>query len=445
MNNKLLKPNCLSPLRIVNVSALKMVRDGGTVSDGVPVRPRFNSVFSDVYKRQLYSMAARLPEAEMSVTLAGHTEQMFQLVPCGKCELCVSAAKSEFVRRAQLEGMSHDCPPFFFTLTYNDDHLPPDGELDYREIQLYLKRLRKLCERQHLPTDFRYIIAGEYGSKRGRPHYHVILFNNPLRASEFEPSKVKALKRLLWTPWQKDDWNVFSRKENFGQCYGDTAAYVTKYIGKRSRWEDRYLPHRGRCVRPSFVRSSSRPGIGALYLKKFFGYYHLTDDAEFEYLDFQDGQVKTMPFGRYMRRLFHPTPLQQVPSAVRSALHSLTYSLEYAVRYGLMLWQDAYQMIEDVRPSASINRLPLPADIGRQVLTLDDDDIITGSFVSSAVMDAIYKDYSLLADYAGLPDDVQKDYWRYKDAQLSHERLDHAAKLYRLRCDSAKMKSKMKL
>lgn len=58
-----------------------------------------------------------------------------------------------------MEQDRHVCTSFV-TLTYDEEHLPPDGSLRKRDLQLYLKRLRR-----RLP--FRFFAAGEYGERGG--------------------------------------------------------------------------------------------------------------------------------------------------------------------------------------------------------------------------------------------------------------------------------------
>lgn len=58
----------------------------------------------------------------------------------------------------------------FVTLTYA--YLPYNGELNKRHVQLFMKRLRKTTT-----AKLRYYLVGEYGSRTGRPHYHLLLFN----------------------------------------------------------------------------------------------------------------------------------------------------------------------------------------------------------------------------------------------------------------------------
>lgn len=63
---------------------------------------------------------------------------------------------------------------FFVTLTYDAKHLRTNGELSKRDLQLYLKRLRK----KDGSGKIRYYAVGEYGTRSGRPHYHLLLFNS---------------------------------------------------------------------------------------------------------------------------------------------------------------------------------------------------------------------------------------------------------------------------
>lgn len=60
----------------------------------------------------------------------------------------------------------------FVTLTYDDEHMPGDGTLFPYDTELWLKRVRRAIE----PRRIRYYLAGEYGDRTKRPHYHAVLF-----------------------------------------------------------------------------------------------------------------------------------------------------------------------------------------------------------------------------------------------------------------------------
>lgn len=70
------------------------------------------------------------------------------------------------------------CSRHFLTLTYNNDYVPfyvnEDGERkycpDFSDVQKMLKLLRK-----HIKCGLRYFACVEFGEKRGRIHYHLML------------------------------------------------------------------------------------------------------------------------------------------------------------------------------------------------------------------------------------------------------------------------------
>ncbi|GHT82094.1 hypothetical protein FACS189467_7050 [Bacteroidia bacterium] len=93
------------------------------------------------------------------------------LVPCNKCIACQINRQSDWSIRLIHESADHDSK-IFVTLTYNDENVKP---LDKRDVQLFIKRLRHRCGSRRI----RYFIAGEYGERTYRPHYHAIFFGLP--------------------------------------------------------------------------------------------------------------------------------------------------------------------------------------------------------------------------------------------------------------------------
>lgn len=104
--------------------------------------------------------------------------------PCGKCKACRMAKKMEWVTRLNLEGLAHS-DIAFVTLTYAPEHVPSDYSLNPHHLTLFLKRLRRSLSYHGFKDKIRYYAVGEYGEKRQRPHYHLILFGLPQRFFHF--------------------------------------------------------------------------------------------------------------------------------------------------------------------------------------------------------------------------------------------------------------------
>ncbi len=89
-------------------------------------------------------------------------------LPCHKCRDCRANRHSDLIGRCLAEQCTSSLT-LAVTLTYRGFG-PETAVLHYRHVQLFFKKLRKARYK------VRYICAGEYGSKKGRAHWHVVLF-----------------------------------------------------------------------------------------------------------------------------------------------------------------------------------------------------------------------------------------------------------------------------
>lgn len=190
------------------------------------------------------------------------------LVPCGKCPECLGRAHSQFAAQCVLEALAHGTMQFL-TFTYNQESCPvavSEMEIDGPRVvafergafrwydgkrfkngvindngvsyacSLYRKDIQNLLKlfRQYRPqADFRFACFGEYGDRKGRPHYHMLLFG--LSASD---------AHFLSNLWKFGDVDVkyipdFNPKDKI-----KVSNYVSKYIvkGTYSHWLD-LLPY----------------------------------------------------------------------------------------------------------------------------------------------------------------------------------------------------------
>lgn len=187
-----------------------------------------------------------------------------QKVPCGKCPECCKDYYTMWATRGSRELMRWESS-LFITLTYDEQHLPPDRSLCKKDLQDFLKRLkRKLGSTKENPV--RQTYCGEYGEKTNRPHYHVILYNADF--SDKKPFRKTDQGHQVFTSQTLDDTWIHGRCE-FGFATPASIAYLYKYIlkkkSRKEKQEPRIIEHEGITyeVEHEFIESSRNPGIGA--------------------------------------------------------------------------------------------------------------------------------------------------------------------------------------
>lgn len=194
-------------------------------------------------------------------------------LPCGRCIGCkLDRARSWAVRithESQLYASNR-----FVTFTYSDENLPKSRSLEYRDFQLFMKRLRYHLEGAEEGPEggrpLRFFCAGEYGSKRKRPHFHAVLFNlQPPDEQRLLNGSSRSKKLEEW--WEKGTVRL-------DPVNARSAAYVAGYslkkvYGSRSKtyYEDVVSKETGEVTRrrPEFVCMSLKPGIGFWWFKRF--------------------------------------------------------------------------------------------------------------------------------------------------------------------------------
>lgn len=212
-------------------------------------------------------------------------------VRCGCCKACALARRTRLSALCSDEEQLHNyC--LFTTLTYNNDSIPllqpiykshkdrkgyrffnltqrlkeygsmPHFESDYyhkskdwidpllqkfnlggfipyackRDVQLFLKRLRKLLNR-YTNEKIRYYAVSEYGPVHYRPHYHILFFYETEETNRY----ISRCIRIAWAYQQKfkkstkKGVKTFYKTRPFGNVYntlsrGKVTGYVASYV-----------------------------------------------------------------------------------------------------------------------------------------------------------------------------------------------------------------------
>lgn len=187
-------------------------------------------------------------------------------VPCGKCLGCQADQSLMWAIRAYHESIMHK-ESCFITLTYDQEHMPPDGKIDKKELQRFFKRLRRHFERVddrmidslgaswlvsplRKSRKFRYVACGEYGDQTRRAHYHLIFFGRDFLEGAMPINSELYTHPDLEKVWGKGIVSI-APVSMASICY--VCGYVQKKVGDPD----------------TFRLESRRPGIGHDWLDRY--------------------------------------------------------------------------------------------------------------------------------------------------------------------------------
>lgn len=227
----------------------------------------------------------------------------FQL-PCGKCLACRLEYARQWAVRCVHEAEMHpqNC---FITLTYSDEALK-SPKLDYRDFQLFMKKLRKkISEKNLLPEEAQigFFATGEYGDKTKRPHWHAIIFNwsppDGIHKYTNERGDQSFTSDLLDSLWSKG----FTE---YGSVTFESAGYCARYAAKK-------LSH-GRDNEHDFEpisKKSNKHAIGKKYVEKHYesifnlGFINLPNGSQCSIPRYYEKWLKKNEPGTWVKYVTH--------------------------------------------------------------------------------------------------------------------------------------------
>nr|QJB18759.1 MAG: replication initiator protein [Microvirus sp.] len=246
-------------------------------------------------------------------------------VACGRCIECRLAYAVEWSIRCMNEKATVG-PSVFVTLTYDDEHLPEDYDLHYRDFQLFMHKLRKA-----VPGGGRFFMCGEYGDDYGRPHFHAILFNCDFADKQFY-KRVDGVDYYISQKLTSLWGNGFTL---LGDVTFTSAGYVARYsvkkiTGAASGDAYQYLEEGTGEVfdrRSPFSQSSLKPGIGY----EWFMRYH----SDIYPCDFVVHGGRQFPVPRYYAKLYErmfPADAAALKASKKSLMAARRDDPEFSMR-----------------------------------------------------------------------------------------------------------------
>lgn len=241
-----------------------------------PVKAWMRTAFSCVYTNAKTMESFFIDRKEKTFLVQPHNRILFKKpkctifyrelsLPCGKCIGCRMARARAWAARCWHEAQFHE-KNTFLTLTYAPDFLPKNKKgkciVSVAHYQAFMKRFRTYLDRHHDGTKIRFFHCGEFGSKRGRSHYHALIFG-----FDFPDKKFYKFNKLGQPLYRSD---TLDRLWGKGICViGDltyqSAGYVARYCLKK---EYGNKSDRG-SGRSEYITMSNRPGIGYEWYRKY--------------------------------------------------------------------------------------------------------------------------------------------------------------------------------
>lgn len=320
-------------------------------------------------KKHIYFLNISKDDAEFYI-FHNHGRCQYELldIPCGHCIECRINKSQEWATRSCLESLNYN-NNYFVTLTYEDERIPilrtlsrqtgtieNVSNLQYEDIQQFLKNLRRYFKYHFNIDNIRFLVSGEYGSKFGRAHWHLLLFNCPLPDLKFlkiQNGNIYYTSDIISQCWNNKGYNIVGNVEF---C---SSAYVARYVLKKfyGGFENEYqLACKQLGVQPQnaeLIQMSRRPGLAFEYFRN-----NITtqDFINANKIILENGRKSKIP--RYFERVFleHPEEIsdfedfilmkdteQQIIETYHNELKNRSLLLEQSLKRSLSCSLDEYR------------------------------------------------------------------------------------------------------
>lgn len=209
----------------------------------------------------------------LSPTLIKETGELLEpfKVPCGRCIGCRLDYSRFWADRLVMESLTlPENQSWFVTLTYDPQYeselcsFASDGtpvlSLKPDHFRKFIKDFRRYFEYHYDLHDLRFYLAGEYGDRNHRPHFHFLLFGVDLEPF-LEPWFVNQNHDQIYTcDLISDIWKYGIVA--VGKCTWQSCAYTARYVLKKRKGPDAGFSYLAAGLEPEYCACSNHPGIG---------------------------------------------------------------------------------------------------------------------------------------------------------------------------------------
>ncbi len=277
-------------------------------------------------------------------------------LPCGYCPSCYALHALRRAVQSSCELHTQKLASYFFTLTVDPEHLPPDYYFPKRWTQLFIKRLRKKFPN----VKIRYEAVGENGSKTYRPHGHLLIYGlgdlpdleayeSPIDSYTFSPE----LNLLLGAPDKQIAENVLYESALISKLWGKGSVKIMTmtfnnilYVAQHHQSDKildkidgkifkSFLHPNGQSsiisIAPAWTTRSSKPGIGHDFFQKYMSDFY---PADYHIID---GQKKPIPpyfdvlLSRHDLDMYEQVKNKRLESIVEKSPAQLAYQEKYDI------------------------------------------------------------------------------------------------------------------
>jgi len=188
------------------------------------------------------------------------TSHKLKLIPCQQCMSCRLDKSLDWALRLTYETKFWPTSSFV-TLTYDNEHAT--DSISGPRLTTFIKDLRRRLDYRGLGK-IKFFGIGEYGEKKGRPHYHAIIYGGPF---EYTPGAEAEPARGGGKQWTSEHIQAVWEEgiHRISEVTFESAAYVARYALKKITGAPASAHYGSKA--PEFMRCSN--GLGRLHFEQW--------------------------------------------------------------------------------------------------------------------------------------------------------------------------------